>query len=286
MYGRYPDGQYIAGPFGFSDITVANLTVAKQQVCLANETFWLGNNFTSGHLGMAYPALTNSYTGDQDLQHLPISQVKYSPFFTTLVQEGTIDASFCLALDRNETTGIFALGGDVDVPGLDPDPSNTVALDMIIANLQGDANPQASYQYSFYTVIPDGWVYDQTNTTRKMPYIIDSGTTCNYLPPNIANDINSRFDPPGSYLSGYGAYYTECDAIPPSVAVVLDGVEFEISAEDMVLQHVRDESTDLCMTAIGNGGDGPYILGDGFLRNALVTMDIGQAKVWFTPRRY
>lgn len=42
--------------------------------------------------------------------------------------------------------------------------------------------PQTAYQYSFYTVIPDGWYFDQTTNTKKIPYIVDSGTTLNYLP--------------------------------------------------------------------------------------------------------
>ncbi len=44
------------------------------------------------------------------------------------------------------------------------------------------AVPETAYQYSFYTVIPDGWYYDQTTNTKKIPYIVDSGTTLNYLP--------------------------------------------------------------------------------------------------------
>jgi hypothetical protein len=46
------------------------------------------------------------------------------------------------------------------------------------------AIPETAYQYSFYTIIPDGWYYDQTTNTKKIPYIVDSGTTLNYLPPS------------------------------------------------------------------------------------------------------
>lgn len=43
--------------------------------------------------------------------------------------------------------------------------------------------PETAHEYSFYTVIPDGWQYGQTTNTKKVPYIVDSGTTLNYLPP-------------------------------------------------------------------------------------------------------
>ena len=42
--------------------------------------------------------------------------------------------------------------------------------------------PDTAYDYSFYTCIPDGWRFGPNTNTRKFPYIVDSGTTLNYLP--------------------------------------------------------------------------------------------------------
>lgn len=42
---------------------------------------------------------------------------------------------------------------------------------------------QTSWKYSFYTIIPDGVRWDQTTDSTKYPYIVDTGTTMNYLPP-------------------------------------------------------------------------------------------------------
>lgn len=53
-------------------------------------------------------------------------------------------------------------------------PRQTTVLDI----------PATAYQYSFYTVIPDGWHFDLTTNTEKVPYIVDSGTTLCYLPPS------------------------------------------------------------------------------------------------------
>ena len=47
-----------------------------------------------------------------------------------------------------------------------------------------------------------------------------------------------------------------------------------------------DPVTGWCMTAIANGGSGPYILGDAFMQNALVVFDIGQAKMHFMSRQF
>lgn len=42
---------------------------------------------------------------------------------------------------------------------------------------------ESSWQYSFYTIIPDGIKWGQMSDETKYPYIVDTGTTLNYLPP-------------------------------------------------------------------------------------------------------
>ncbi|KAK4197002.1 aspartic peptidase domain-containing protein [Triangularia verruculosa] len=279
MFIKYGDGEMVSGPMGFSDISVGNLTVSKQQVCLADSTYWLGNNVTSGLLGMAFPALTNAYLGDGSDHELG-SAVQYSPFFTSLVEQGKIDPIFSLTIDRNSSTGMLALGGIAPATGLDY--TREVTMDMIITNLIG--TPAASYSYSFYTVIPDGWYYDHSTSTKKIPYIVDSGTTLCYLPPNLADAINAAYSPPGVYMWMYGAYFTDCNAISPLVAVILNGVKYYINPQDMLYRNMVDPISGLCMTGIASGGAGPYILGDVFMQNALSIFDIGQAKMRFIPR--
>lgn len=198
MFIQYGDGEIVTGPMGFSDVSIGNVTIKKQQVCLANTTYWYGNNYTSGLMGLAFPALTNAYLGD-DVDHEFGNQVQYSPLFTSMVNQGLVDPVFSIAIDRNASSGMLAFGGIAPASGLDL--SRTATLDMVIvsfprhgtrSDLATDttprqttviAIPETAYQYSFYTVIPDGWYYDQTTNTKKIPYIVDSGTTLNYLPP-------------------------------------------------------------------------------------------------------
>jgi hypothetical protein len=42
---------------------------------------------------------------------------------------------------------------------------------------------EASWQYSFYTVLVDGFEFAETRNMKKHLYVIDTGTTLNYLPP-------------------------------------------------------------------------------------------------------
>ena len=55
------------------------------------------------------------------------------------------------------------------------------ADDGVQANLINQAD--TAWQYSFYTIIPDGITWGQTTNTAKYPYIVDTGTTMMYLPP-------------------------------------------------------------------------------------------------------
>ncbi|GAB1312608.1 Aspartic-type endopeptidase-like protein [Madurella fahalii] len=280
MFIQYADGEVVTGPMGFSDITIGNITVKKQQVCLANTTYWFGNNYTSGLMGLAFPALTNAYLGDAS-DHQWGDSIQYSPLFTSMVDQGMIDPVFSMAIDRNASTGMLAFGGIAPATGVDM--TRIANLDMIIA--QVISLPETAREYSFYTVIPDGWQYGQATNTKKFPYIIDSGTTLNYLPPDLADSINQAFQPPGVYIWMYGAYFTACDAIAPQVAVILDGIKFWINPVDLIYRNLVDPLTGLCLTAISSGGTGPYILGDAFMQNALVVFDVGEAKMRFIPRQ-
>jgi hypothetical protein len=118
-YGKIPDyhfsvtfgsGEHVKGPMGRSDITVAGMTVKEQQVGLANETYWYGNNVTCGILGLAYPSLTSAYYGEQDDERLGYL-TNYSPFFTSMVDQGLVDPMFSVAIDRHSSGGLLAWGG-------------------------------------------------------------------------------------------------------------------------------------------------------------------------------
>lgn len=129
MFIQYGDGEIVTGPMGFSDVSIGNVTIARQQVCLANTTYWYGNNYTSGLLGLAFPALTNAYLGEES-DHDFGNAVQYSPLFTSMVNQGLVDPVFSIAIDRNASTGMLAFGGIAPASGLDL--TRTATLDMVI----------------------------------------------------------------------------------------------------------------------------------------------------------
>jgi hypothetical protein len=72
----------------------------------------------------------------------------------------------------------------------------------------------------------------------------------------------------------------------PSFTVLLGGKRFPINPQDMLYRNVRDPLTGLCMTAINNGGAGPFILGDSFMQNVVSIFDVGNATMRFVSRPY
>lgn len=139
MYIKYGDGEIVSGPMGYSDITIGNLTVRKQQVCLANTTYWVGNNVTTGLMGLAFPSLTSSYIGTDADDHNPYDEIQYPPLFTNMVNQGLVQPFFSIAISRNSSGGVIAFGGTPYVAGLD---YSTVAyLPLVIVRIHTPNGP-------------------------------------------------------------------------------------------------------------------------------------------------
>ncbi|KAF3765622.1 acid protease [Cryphonectria parasitica EP155] len=281
LYIQYGGGEVVQGPVGAMDVTVAGISVRNQTVALANDTLWDGNNITSGVLGLAYPSITSVFTGPFG-DHSSYYGVEYAPIFTTMVDQGLVENYFSVAISRHASGGALAFGGvPDDLDGVDY--SSMGMTDIIIANIGNDET--TAYEYSFYTIIPGGWIFGSSTDNRKIPYIVDSGTTLIYLPLDLADAINNAFEPPAEYDFLYGSYLTTCDAAPPRLAIVIDNTPFWLHPEDLILRDSQDPLSGLCMTAIATSEDGPFILGDAFLKNVLAVFDVDDAVMQFASRR-
>jgi hypothetical protein len=97
------------------------------------------------------------------------------------------------------------------------------------------------------------------------------------------------FDPPGKFLSDEGGiYFTTCNATVPDFAVVIGGQTLSISAADMLLQDLRDETQDdYCAIGIQDGDViNNYILGEPFLNNVVAVFDVGASEMRFAQAVY
>lgn len=123
MYG---DGESIGGKVGYEDITIARVTVKKQEMVLANDATWSGDGITSGLLGLSYPLETKVFNSTDQTQNFAGSPThrKYDPVFTSMYKQDLVPPIFSMAMDRSAQKGWLAFGG---LPPVDhaPDFANT-----------------------------------------------------------------------------------------------------------------------------------------------------------------
>lgn len=126
------DGSAISGQLGYMDVTLANVKVYNQEVAIATQGTWYGNNITSGMLGMAYPSLTSAYSGNDLNDTSDASALEYSPLFTSMVTDGLVEPYWSLAIDRNSSEGLISLG---HLAPVNLNNSHYVQTDLLIASL-------------------------------------------------------------------------------------------------------------------------------------------------------
>lgn len=289
----YGDGEFLTGVLGYENIGVAGITVDRQEVALVTEAYWNGDNVTSGLIGFAYPTLTSAFEGtDPTVDNENTTVVPYNNWVFNAIDQGLIAPMFSLAIERgtNGGGGQLALGG---LPSVSFDHTFTSTPLEII-----ELTPHAAEatNYSYYTITPDGFLLsgeEETYTgyrrfsedpSTDFPVIVDSGTTLLYLPTELAEEINAAFDPPSVYIEEEGVFENYCDATPPTFAVRINGTDFYINSQDLLLtgELGEDPETGGCITGV-QPMDGIYILGDVFLKNVVAVFDIGASEMRFAP---
>jgi len=104
----YADGSQIAGQLGYQDITIAGITVKKQEFVLIDEVSYQGDGVTSGILGLAYPIVVRAFDTTDPRKRIPGSAAhkKYDPIFTTMHKRGLVSPGvFSVAMDRKNASG-------------------------------------------------------------------------------------------------------------------------------------------------------------------------------------
>ncbi|KAL2041784.1 hypothetical protein N7G274_005568 [Stereocaulon virgatum] len=94
----YSDGELLTGSFGKEKVTVAGITVNDQQIAVVTRANWNGDGYSSGVLGLGFPANTKAYSGVNPGANSQNSRVGYNPFFTSAYTEGNVPPLFSLAL--------------------------------------------------------------------------------------------------------------------------------------------------------------------------------------------
>ncbi|KAI9815717.1 MAG: hypothetical protein M1827_002113 [Pycnora praestabilis] len=275
----YGDGEFLLGVLGYQQVTFAGITLT-QEVAAVNFAAWEGDGISSGLVGMAFPAITSAYAGPEQDASADTQSLEYNPIFTSMYTENLVAPLFTLALSRDATGGVLAIGGLPDVFYY-PEFANTSIEIFSMIDV-----PNNTTQYTFYAITPAGLTFTPAYTQYSVEHatdfeaIVDSGTTLIYLPTFLADEINAFFDPPAFFNETAGAYTVACGAAVPLFGVQIDSQTFYINGQDLIVNN----GDGTCVTAINDGEDGPYILGDPFLKNVLAIFDVGASEMRFAAR--
>jgi aspergillopepsin I len=187
--------------------------------------------------------------------------------------------SLAILRDISGPSGYLSLGGTPPVDFVDDFTSTPI----LVTTITGYPK-----EYDFYTIEVES-VEVGRRSLAGGKYIVDSGTTLNYMPTSIATAVNSAFSPPAVYSNDVGAYIVDCKAKAPSLGITIGGTVFNTNALDMILLAGTDANgNDICITGVVGGGINPsedvYILGDVFQKNVVSVFDIGATEMRFAAR--
>ncbi|KAJ6521574.1 acid protease [Mycena vulgaris] len=291
----YGDGsQFVTGAAGFETVSIGGLSVTKQEIGLPNVTAWIGNDISSGLLGLAFPGLTGVYNTTDPEKASPSNQLVYNPFFISALQQKKVkNPYFSTALNRpsfaqqvannyDSNLGYLAFGGIAPVAV--GKTAVTVPIDTF--SIVG----QSAHNYFFYAVDVQAYTFlGSSPLTARSAVILDTGTTLNLIPDDIAAAYHAQFKPKAQYDAEDNLYIVDCKAKAPAFSVTIGGKAFTIDPRDQVIPGGTDDQGNVvCISGTTNigqiGPGGLSVLGDTFLHNIVTTFDVVQHTVTITQR--
>ena len=296
FYLSYHDGENLFGSYGKEKITVAGVTVDAQQFATVQTADWNGDGVSSGVLGLGFAGNEMAFTGNDQVSDTPDAKMQYSPFITSATSAGTVANLFSLALSRDESGGMLAIGG---LPPVSYVPIFASAPFQLLSASSTSAAAGTKPDYTFYTITTNGFEYQSAqqnwnlgswltyfgnpNDATEVQVIVDSGTTVNYLPQVTADRVNALFEPASKFNATLGYYEVACNAKAPEFGVKIGQETFYVNPLDNII-HL---SSSRCITGISQTGTGGNsILGHVFLKNVLAVFDIGASQMRFAAREY
>lgn len=67
-----------------------------------------------------------------------------------------------------------------------------------------------------------------------------------------------------------------CDAVPPTLDIVIGGKAIRTHPSSMILPETAAEGSNQCLSGIGAGQEGSYILGDTFMQEIVAVFDVSE----------
>ncbi|KAE9362643.1 acid protease [Stipitochalara longipes BDJ] len=283
---EYEDQSGATGDYITDTVSIGGATIKALEMGLATKS-----SSSIGVLGIGYDVNEASNSGESS-RGRPQAGFIYPSIIDTMVSQGLI-ASKAYSLYLND---LEASTGSIIFGGLDSDKYHGSLLQMPVVP---DEYSNGTKVYAdldvaltgFGITSQSGSTTNFTKSTYQEPVILDSGTTATYLPDQLVDQlieaINGVDDSQNS-----GNIYVDCSigsntsmtfnfgfGGPSGVTITVPVSELVFSLDSAFSSGSSSELPDLpfndaCAFGILPGDDGPYILGDTFLRSAYVVYDL------------
>lgn len=263
FYASYLDGSNVTGGLIERPVSIAGITIPDQIVGLVDQAF-IGRTDGSmdGLLGLGGIGGTGASS--------------YLPVFDSIVAEGLLaENSFSITLfgtadfDQYRDSGILAFGGIPDTIM----PTSDWGVTPILTD-------------TGYAIEVDGFKFEGaskiTLSENQRFVLVDTGTFLTRLARPVAEAVwnllpgNPRDECSGDAnekcTDAYGFWKIPCNGEVPSFSVVIGGVAFAISDENLIVSTTIAD--DYCISGVVPQADNvPGILGVTFLKNVVVVHD-------------
>ena len=282
------------GKVAYANVTVNGITIERQKIGLVDRTNDVGDDLGSGILGLGFPPLTSAHPGpDLDNSTLLLNRAVYDPVFVSMYKQDLVEPWYSFAIERPQKNTTVSPGGWLGLGELPPVSHSHEWASKPIEVTEGlpDELTGGKREITLMTLTVDGvtWGNSSTNSkaTNSTPFqaVVDTGNHMNLFPAEIAEAINSLFDPPGEFDKDSHVYFVDCNATTPELGVVLDGQTFWHRSPDDLIIH---DTSGLCYSSVAptgeDGGLALNFLGDAFLRNVVSVFDFGKEEMRFAAR--
>lgn len=112
--------------------------------------------------------------------------------------------------------------------------------------------------YFFYTVDVESYTFPGSSklVTSNNNTILDTGTTLNYIPTNLAKAFNDAFVPKATFVEDEDTYYVDCNAKAPEFLVKIGSQTFSVDGRDQILPigETDEHGREICISGTQDGG--------------------------------
>ncbi|OGE54264.1 hypothetical protein PENARI_c006G05815 [Penicillium arizonense] len=283
-----------SGIMALEDVSIGDVTTKCQKIAIADHSNPMGDEVSSGLLGLAYPSITSAHPANKtDNTTFWFNRLPYNPLVNTMHQQGLIEPYFSLALSRSPQNKSTAFGGYLTLGGLPPvnhSPEFAVVPAEITETLPLNYTSGKRVRSYWTTTIREVTfglsLNNLTTNLTSFQAFVDSGNYLTYLPSAVVDPINALFDPSATYNPEYEAYIVDCAAKAPEFGLKIGNQTFFHNGSDLIFQ----TSAGVCMSSLVSSesvsiGDVTLnILGVSFLKNVVAVFDFGRNEMRFAKR--